>query len=293
MQIEALKVFSDLAETRSFTKTAHINGVTQSAVSQQIGAMERLFKSLLVERSKKQFRLTREGEVLYNFSKQIVQTYDELQSKLQEIAEVVSGTIRVAVVYSIGLHSLPPYIKQFLKSYPTVNVHVEYRHAEKVYEDVLGNICDIGLVAYPRKDNHLDTVIFRKDPMLLACAPEHPLAKAKSVKLSLLAKEKFVTFEPGIPTRTAIDKALREQGLTIHPVMEFDNIETVKRAVEIGVGVAIVPRSTIVQEVANKTLAQVPVEDADLDRPMALLTKRNKVLSPALRQFIALLKQEK
>src|ERR1700751_2859105 len=130
MQIESLKVFCDLSGTESFTKAAQINGVTKSAVSQQISALERQFKSLLIERSKKKFRLTREGQVLYDFAKQIIQNYDSLQSKLQEIKDIISGTIRVATIYSIGLHDLPPYIKRFLKNYPTVNVHVEYRRAK-------------------------------------------------------------------------------------------------------------------------------------------------------------------
>jgi LysR family transcriptional regulator, transcriptional activator of the cysJI operon len=129
MQIESLKVFCDLAETESFTKAAQINNVTQSAVSQQISSLERQFKSLLIERSKKKFRLTREGQLLYDYSKQIIQTYDALHSKLQEVKDIISGTIRVATIYSIGLHDLPPYIKRFLKEHPTVHVHVEYRRA--------------------------------------------------------------------------------------------------------------------------------------------------------------------
>src|SRR5216110_2309201 len=125
MQIESLKVFCDLAETGSFTKAAQINEVTQSAVSQQISSLERIFKSLLIERSKKKFRLTREGQVLYDYSKQVIGTYEALHSKLQEIKDIISGTIRVATIYSIGLHDLPPYLKKFLKSFPTVNVHVD------------------------------------------------------------------------------------------------------------------------------------------------------------------------
>src|ERR1700733_13885983 len=163
MQIDSLKVFCDLAETESFTKAAQINNITQSAVSQQISSLERQFKSLLIERSKKKFRLTREGQVLYDFSKQMIQTYDSLQSKLQEIKDIISGTIRVATIYSIGLHDLPPYIKKFLKGYPTVNVHVEYRRANQVYDDVLSNVVDLGLVAYPIRQSKLETVPLRKE----------------------------------------------------------------------------------------------------------------------------------
>src|SRR5438034_1774709 len=156
MQIESLKVFCDLAETESFTKAAQINQVTQSAVSQQISSLERQFKSLLIERSKKKFRLTREGQVLYEYSKQIIQTFEALHSRLQEIKDIISGTIRVATIYSIGLHDLPPYIKKFLKAYPTVHVHVEYRRGNQVYYYVLGKLVDVGLVAFASKDSKVE-----------------------------------------------------------------------------------------------------------------------------------------
>ena len=291
MQIESLKVFCDLAETESFTKAAQINQVTQSAVSQQISSLERQFKSLLIERSKKKFRLTREGQVLYEYSKQIIQTYESLHNRLQEIKDIISGTIRVATIYSIGLHDLPPYIKKFLKLYPTVHVHVEYRRVNQVYEDVLGNIVDLGLVAFPTKDSKLEIEPLRRDSMALICHPQHPLAKSKTIRLSAISGQKFIAFEPDIPTRRAIDRVLKDSGVSVQPVMEFDNIETVKRAVEIDAGVSIVPQGTIAQEVAKQTLAIVPFEDAHFFRPLAAIYKKNKVLSPAMKQFIGILKE--
>jgi DNA-binding transcriptional LysR family regulator len=291
MQIESLKVYCDLAETESFTKAAQINHVTQSAVSQQISSLERQFKSLLIERSKKKFRLTREGQVLYDFSKQIIQNYDSLQNKLQEIKDIISGTIRVATIYSIGLHDLPSYIKKFLKNYPTVKVHVEYRRANQVYDDVLSNVVDLGLVAYPTRDAKLETVALRKDPLVLICHPQHPFAKSRSVKLKALAGQKFIGFEPDIPTRKALDKILKENSVEVHHVMEFDNIETVKRAVEIDAGISIVPLGTILQEVSKQTLAQVELEGGDFFRPLAAIYKKHKVLSPAVKQFLAILKE--
>ncbi len=290
MQIESLKVFTDLAETESFTKAAQINSVTQSAVSQQISSLERHFKSILIERSKKKFRLTREGQVLYEYSKQIIQTYDALQNRIQEIKDIVSGTIRVSTIYSIGLHDLPPYLKQFLKQFPTVNVHVEYRRANQVYDDVLGNVVDIGLVAYPQKELRLEIIPLRDDPMVLICHPQHPFAKAKSIKLKQVSGQKFVGFEPDIPTRRAIDKVFKDQGVTLIPVMEFDNIETVKRAVEIDAGISIVPHNTILQEIQKQTLVEIKIEDAEFFRPLAVIYKKSKVLSPAMKQFISILK---
>src|ERR1017187_3008154 len=194
MQIESLKVFCDLVETESFTKAAQISGVTQSAVSQTISSLERIFKSLLIERSKKQFRLSREGQVLYDYSKQILQAYGSLDSQLKELKDIISGTIRVATIYSIGLHDLPPYVQKYMKSYPTVNIHIEYRRANQVYEDVHSNIVDLGLVAYPVKDAKLEIIPLRKEPLVLICHPQHPFARQKSIKLKQLVEQKVIGF---------------------------------------------------------------------------------------------------
>jgi DNA-binding transcriptional LysR family regulator len=291
MQIESLKVFCDLAETTSFTKAAQINGVTQSAVSQQISSLETKFATALIERSKKRFTLTKEGETLYKYSKQIVQSYDELRHKIQEIQNVVTGTIKVVTIYSIGLHELPPYLKKFLKKHPTVNVSVEYRRATQLYEDIISGMADIGLVAYPQKDPRLHVTSLAEDMLVLICHPDHPLAQKPRVKLSEIASHKFIAFEPDIPTRRAIDKILRDRNVEVDHAMEFDNIETVKRAVEIDAGISIVPRSPVAQEVTKKTIAMVEIEDEQFYRPLAAVHKKSKVLSPAMKEFLALLKK--
>lgn len=292
MHIQSFKIFCDLVETESFTKAAQINGVTQSAVSQQITSLERQFHSLLIERSKKRFRLTREGELLYDYAKQLVQTYDSLIHRLQEVKDIVSGTIRVATIYSIGLHALPPYITRFLKSFPTVNVHVEYQRANQVYDDVMGNVVDMGLVAYPARDARLEIIVLREEPMAVICHPKHTLARGRSVNLSQLTGQKFIGFESDIPTRRAVDRLLRENGVEIRMAMEFDNIETVKRAVEIDAGISIVPMSTVEGEVAKQTLVAQRFNGLEITRPLAIIHKKNKVLSPAMKQFIAVLKTQ-
>jgi LysR family transcriptional regulator, transcriptional activator of the cysJI operon len=285
MTLESLKAFCDLTDTKSFTRAAQINGVTQSAVSQTITALEKHFKSLLIERSKKNFRLTAEGEVLYEYGKRILQSYDDFQSKLQENKGLISGEIRISTVYSIGLHELPPYIKGFLKDHPSVTMRVQYRRANQVYEEVAGNIVDLGFVAYPARDPKLEIVPLRKDHLVLICHPKHALANAKSIKLKALNGQNFVNFEKDIPTRKALDTLFKAQGVTVNNVMELDNVETVKAAVEVDLGVAIVPVETIKQEVASRTLAEVRLEGNHL-RELGVIFKKGKVLSPAARRFI-------
>lgn len=290
MQIESLKVFCDLAETKSFTKAAQINNVTQSAVSQTVSNLERRFQSPLIERSKKNFRLTPEGDVFYECSKRILQTCDALHSRLQEIESVVSGDVRVATICSIGLHVLPPYVKRFMQSYPSVKVHVEYRSDAQVYEHLLGNVVDLGLVAYPVRDARIVVVPIRKDTLVLICHPQHPLAAHKSVRVTALQGQKFVNFARGLPTRRALDSIFKDHRVTVEQVMQFDNIETVKRAVEINSGVAIVPRETVTNEVSTGTLVARKLENGAYCRPLAVIHKKDRVLSPAIKKFIALLK---
>ncbi len=290
VNIQTFKIYCDLVETESFTKAALVNGVTQSAVSQQITALEKQFDTLLIERCKKQFRLTREGEFVYEYAKQLTQTYDSLVHKLEEVRDVVGGTIRLATIYSIGLHVLPPFISKFMKQFSAVNVHVEYQRANQVYDDVLGNVVDMGMVAYPVKDSRLEIRILRDEPMALICHPTHTFAKSRSIHIEQISGQRFIGFESDIPTRKAIDRLLREKGIEIRMTMEFDNIETVKRAVEIDAGISIVPSTTIENELAKKSLVAIPLHGTEIARPLALIFKRNKVLSPAMKEFMAVLK---
>ena len=290
MQIESLKMFCDLAESKSFTKAAQINDVTQSAVSQTVSAMERHFKSLLIERSKKNFRLTTEGQVVYDFSKKILQSYETIESKMQELQGVISGNIRLATIYSIGLYEIPPCVKRFLELHPGVNVQVEYRRPNRVYEDVLANTADLGLVDYPAAGAKLEVIHMPEEPLVLICHPEHPLAKLKTVKLKALAGQKFVSFEPDMSTRQALDRMLRRERVTVEHVVQLDNIETMKQAVEIDAGVAIVPEKTVRLEVRTKTLAAVRLAGKHA-RQWGIIYKKDKVLSPAMKEFIKLLQE--
>jgi DNA-binding transcriptional LysR family regulator len=286
MQIENFKIFSDLVETKSFSKAAKLNGITQSAVSQQARSMERHFDSLMIDRSQKQFQLTREGQRVYETAKEILHDYETLMSELMEMKEVISGTIRLATIFSIGLHDLPPYIKKFLSDFPSVNVRVEYRRSNLVYEDLLHNAVDFGLVAFPVKMRQIEIVPFREDKLVMICHPNHCFAKLKEIEVKQLADQKFIGFDPDIPTRKAVDSIFRDHKFEFEPVMEFDNIETVKRAVEIDAGIAIVPMATVVQEVKQATLCLVPVKGKGFSRPLALLYRKGRVLAPAMRKFI-------
>ena len=293
MHVENFKIFSDLVDSESFSRAAKQNGITQSAVSQQLRAMEKHFNILIIDRSQKQFRLTHEGNKLYDSAKEIVYLYDKLGSELQEMKKIISGTIHISTVYSIGLHELPPYIKQFMTIYPEVNVRVEYRRANMVYEDILANSIDLGLIAYPQKHKQLEILPFHDDELILACNPEHPFALSEEVDIHELNKQKIIGFEPDIPTRKATDKIFKDSDIDVDLVMEFDNVETVKRAVEINAGIAIIPKTTVIREEAQGLLKVVTFKDQTYTRPLALIHRKGRVQTPAMKKLIDLLTNNK
>jgi DNA-binding transcriptional LysR family regulator len=292
MYIETFKVFCDLAETGSFSKAAALNEITQSAVSQQIRALEIRFEVTLVERGRRNFALTPEGSAFLNASREILEVYNNLGGRLHELRNVVAGELRIASIYSIGLHELPPRLKAFRQKHPDVEVHVEYRRSAQVYTQVLNGEVDLGLVAYPSKRAGLLADIFDEDELVVICHPNHPLGRRKRVMLEDLSGEKFIAFEPDLPTRKVIDRHLREHHVAITHTMEFDNIETVKRAVEIESGVSIVPSNTVREEVASGVLVSVEIEGKKLCRPLGVLTRRNRPRFPAQKEFVAALRGE-
>lgn len=289
MHIENFKVFSDLVESQSFSRAAKMNKITQSAVSQQLRGMEKHFSVLIVDRSQKQFRLTPEGERLYHSCKDILQRYQQMSSELLEMQKIISGNIHISTVYSIGLYELPPYLKTFMQSYPTVNVRVEYRRSNLVYEDVLQNSVDLGLVALPQKTRQLELIPFREDHLTLVASPDHPLSREESVSIQDLLGHPLIAFDPDIPTRKILDQYFRENRLSFEPVMEFDNIETVKRAVEIGAGVAFIPHTTVQQELDQGTLKAINLQWKQIKRPLAIIYRKGRVMTPALKKLISTL----
>ncbi|MEC8779339.1 MAG: LysR family transcriptional regulator [Verrucomicrobiota bacterium] len=289
MHIQNFKTFCDLVETKSFSKAARLNEVTQSAVSQQLKSMEAHYDMLIIDRNQKKFRLTPQGTALYSTFKEILDLYEKLNCEIQEMRNIVSGTIQISTVNSIGLHELPPYLKSFIKQFPSVNARVEYRRANLVYEDVLHGNADLGLVAFPPPHKDLTIIPFANDELIIVMSPEHRLTKKRSISMNDLSGVEFVAFERDIPTRKATDEILAKAGVEVQVVMEFDNVETVKRAIEINAGIAILPASTVITESERNQLVIYKLEGGIHNRPLAVIHKKNRILTPALRSFVELM----
>ena len=292
MHIETLKVFCDLAELLSFSKTAEKHLLSQSAVSQQLAQLELAHKCQLVNRRKRPIELTKEGQLLYQAARDMLDRYEQLKSQLNALKSSTGSRINVAAIYSIGMHTLPSYVKKFMVRYPKVNVHIEYFSSERIYELVLAGDVDIGLVAVPRREKRLDVYDFQKEPLVLVCSPKHPLADESQVDIHRMQFERFIGFEKDVPTRIWIDSILQRYSVVIRPVMEFDNIETVKRAVEINSGVSILPKTAIVQELSAGIIKALTFSNESFVRPTGIIVRKDRILSQAGRYFIELLRKK-
>ena len=202
----------------------------------------------------------------------------------------VDGTVRVAAIYSVGLHDVSRPMQQFMSLYPDARVQLECLHPHKVVEAVITGEADVGIMSYPPPDRALSVVPLREEPMALVCHPNHRLARRRVVPPAELAGEAFVAFDAGLTIRKAIDRALRQHNVRVNIVMEFDNIETIKQAIIIAAGVSILPRHTVQKEASIRALAAVEVAIPDLVRPVGIVHRRHKPLTPTAERFVQMLK---
>ncbi|MDH4240871.1 MAG: LysR family transcriptional regulator [Phycisphaerae bacterium] len=289
MQIETLKIFCDLADLQSFSKTADRHFLSQSAVSQQLAQLELAYKCQLINRKKRPIELTKEGQLFYTSAIDILERHEQLRSELNALKSSTESRINVAAIYSIGMHTLPAYIKKFMVKYPNVNVNIEYFRAGRIYELILSNDADIGLVAIPKKDKRMDVYEFEDEPLVLACSPKHPLSRESQIDIHQLQFERFIGFEKDTPTRIWIDNIFERYNIVLRPAMEFDNVETIKRAVEINSGISILPQTVMIQEVNNGTIKTVGFSNEDFIRPTGIIVRKGKLLGQTGRYFIEIL----
>jgi DNA-binding transcriptional LysR family regulator len=289
MQLEGFKVFCDLCDTGSFSRAAEASGITQSAVSQQIRAVEKRFGVPLIDRNSGNFMLTPEGHVYLEACRDILARLDSLGTRFRIARGELGGRLRVASVISIALHNLPPLLKQFRKAHPGVEVLVDYRKAEEIYDAVGDGRADLGLVAYPKARLGLRAMTLWRERMVLIMPPDHQLKGKRPVELSQLEGRRFVGLTPDIPTRQHLDKVFKKAGVKITYLAEFENIETVKAAVEAEQALAIIPETSVRQEIKQGALSSRQIHAERLWRPMGAITRRPIPEKPSLLEFLSLL----
>jgi DNA-binding transcriptional LysR family regulator len=290
MNLDVMKTFCDLVDSGSFSKAAKINLVSQSAVSQQLAKLERQLGTQLVNRGRGLVAPTDAGTAFYEGARDILRRYEALMGEVRSAAEAIRGVLRVGTIYSVGMYCLDPYVKRFIKSHPEVTLRVEYMRAHGIYTAVAAGELALGIVAYPERQRSVAVIPFITEELVAVFHPDHRLARKRAIDAAALSGESMVAFEPDIPTRRHIDRCLKAARVQVVVAMEFDNNETLKRAVEIGAGVTILPRKVVEREVAAGTLAYARFRNAKpWVRPLGILRPRGKAPTPAESMFLGML----
>ena len=291
MNIETLRIFCDVVQHQSFSRGAAINDVSQSAATQSVHRVERHFGVQLVDRSKRPFVLTPEGQACYEGFREVLELYESVEARVRSLRMEISGQVRVAAIYSVGLHDLGRTMQDFMRRYPKAKVRLEYLRPNKVLDAVLNAEVDLGIISYPVATPDLNVIPLRREKMMLVCHPEHPLARQKAVTAEHLQGEDFVAFDRDLSIRKEIDRCLRQRCVETRIVMEFDNIETIKQAVEIGAGVSILPEPTVRHEIRAGTLVAVRLIAPELRRPIGIIHRQRKVFTPTTAKFVEVLRE--
>lgn len=287
LSFEYLKVFRDLVKTRNFRQAAALNFITQSAISQQLAYLERSFGKKLIEREKGQFILTPEGVMVLESANTILETEQRLRESLQQRPNQINGTLKIESAYSVGLHLLPPLIRKFMKKHAQITLDLGYFHSDHILSDLAAGACDFGILVLPAIESEkFDIHPFLREQLVYVCSPYHRHAHKKSISVKQMKNEPFVAFNKHLQTRQLIDQFFRNNGVAVDIIHEGENIETLKRVVEVGGGVSILPKAAVAQEIKSKTLKSLTIEEGPLYRDAVIATKRGKSLSRAGHVFL-------
>lgn len=290
MNLDSAQIFCDLVELKNFSRTAELHGISQSAVSQQLAQLEMAHSTQFINRKKRPLELTVSGQAFYKACKDLLERYAQLNYELASLSKT-SCRVNIASIFSIGMHTLQPYIKKFMKIYPDVNLSVEYLDAKDIYARLLKGSIDMGVVAMPKRDRNIKIFSFEDEPLVLVCSPCHPLATSPQVDIHQLQGEKFIAFSLNVPTRNHIDSILKRYGVSVQITMEFDNIETIKRAIEIKSGVSILPMPSVHTEIEGRSLVGVQFSNEQFFRQTGITVRKDHQLNKAAQYLLELMQK--
>ena len=292
MTLEHLKLFRDIALARNVSHGAEVCGVSQSAASQYLHETERLLGVQLLDRSTRPIELTEAGRLYYEFCRDVLRRREEFEESLDKLKGRVQGTVRVAAIYSVGLSDMSRLELELSRRMPEAELLVEYLRPEKVYDAVLTDQADLGLVSYPESNREITAIPWREEKMMVAAAPSHPLAARETLDLADLAQQNFVAFDDELRVGREVKRYIRDNGAQLNVVMHFDNIQTMKEAVVLGTSISIMPVRVLRNDIEQGRLVAIPIKGCTLVRPLGIIHRRRKTFNRATRTFLELLRQE-
>lgn len=289
MNLETLSLYCEVIRSGSFSLGAAAHHISQSAASQAVRQLEVELGATLIDRTKRPFMVTPEGKKFFEACQELLEGFENAKADITQQRELLGGVVRVAVIYSVGLQDMGFYTQQFNTHYPQAKIRLAFLHPNEVVEAVVNDEADIGILSFPTTHRSLKVIPWHDEPMVFVCHRSHALAKKKILTAKDLADEKFIAFEKNLAIRKAIDRSLRQRGVRPETAMEFDNIETIKQAITIQSGVSILPRTSVSREVENGMVAAIPLDMPELVRPIGIIHRRQKLLTPITGKLIEFL----
>ncbi|NTU41930.1 MAG: LysR family transcriptional regulator [Nitrospirales bacterium] len=293
MEDHKLKVFCTVAETKSFSKTSEIIYLTQPAVSLQIQALEELYETKLFDRSGNVITLTPSGEILYRYAKDILGLYAEAEKEIGKITGLIKGSINIGASTTIGNNILPTVISQFKKNHPRIKINVFIKNTKRVVDLINSGNIDLGLVEGEIQKQKIKMEPLITDELVIIIPPFHPWAKKKVVSILEITKEPFILREEGSGTRQMIEKYLSTHGININDMviaLVLGSTESIKEAVEGGMGVSIISRWAARKEVKYGSLKIVSIKEEKIIRNFSILLPKSAVLSHTVDEFLSYVK---
>ncbi|PYS81661.1 MAG: LysR family transcriptional regulator [Acidobacteria bacterium] len=291
MEMSQLEFFLKVIEEGSFSKAADSVGRTQPAVSIAVRRLEEEVGAPLFDRSQKTPTLTEAGEVIHDYAQRILSLRDQARESVAELRSLKRGRVRVGANESTSLYLLPRIILAYRESHPEVKVEI-YRHvSERLPREVLERSVDFALLAFEPVDRDLESFLVLRDELVLILHPEHALAGRESVTVEELGTESFLAHNVRTASRNKVIEVFAEHHTPLNITLELATVETIKRFVQLNIGLAFVPRMCVGEELERGTLASVPVEGLAYHRTLWITHRRNMTFSHAAAAFLKVLRQ--
>ena len=286
MDIRDLQVFLAVSARLNFTRAAEDVHLSQPSVSVRIRQLEAELGVKLFEQLGKKVALTEAGTLLEPYARRVVAAMDDARHAVDELQGLERGSLRIGASTTPGMYLVPKTVAHFKERYPKIEIHLVIGDTRQIETGVIGNEFDFGFVGGHLAGDEVAVVPWLTDELVLVAAPKHPLARKRSVKADDLRKEKFILRESGSATRAAIISHLEQATLQVEPIMEMQNPESVKKAVQTGLGIAFISRFAVETELKARSLVAVRVRGLDIRRELKIVYRKDKHLGRAAQTFI-------
>ena len=292
INLDRLRIFQAVAEARSFTRAAEVVHLTQPGISKHIKQMEEYYGTPLFDRLGKKVALTQAGEILSEATEEIMASATAAEQRIEELKGLHGGKLVLGASFALGIYVLPSVLAAFRKRYPAVEVTVDISLSAKIMAKILANKLELGLVSQEAHDPRLFARQFMTDELIAVVPSNHPWANRKRIRPQELMRETFIVAARGAGVRAAVEERLKEKGIVLTKVIDFGNLEGVKRAVEAGLGISIQPQSVVQREISAGSLTGVSLAGLDDKLGRFYVCRRDKHLPNAAKAFLALLRAQ-